>query len=222
MQHGRLEEVGDHGGGELVEVPEDRSRLLRRLGPLLAQGVGLPHHVHQLGQPAVDPVLHPPGDAGPLAQQRGHVAEGGQQRRSHRLGRMGGEHRPQLEVLDDCRQQGRVGVGGNDAVDGLGQVGTGAARGVAHGQVAVHLLTHVGQVQPRGERAHQPDGVGDVDRGQEGGQRLGADGGRLPQGPDLGDEADQVRALLAAEGSSRRWTSGSTSEVPKECGGSQA
>lgn len=187
-----LEDVTDGAGVQLVEVVDRVACLVGGLGPHDAQFVGLPHQVDVLGEAGVvaaavgldDGGLEECGDAAQLVEDG---APGG-------LGRVGGEHRPYVQVPDRFAQV--VGVGVLEAVGGAGEEA--ALGGAAGAQLAasVDLLGHVRQMEVRREGADQ------LGRGLQFRVAEQAGGGFavLPgEAADLLDQFEELGALLTYE-----------------------
>ena len=87
-------------------------------------------------------------------------------------------------------------LGRRDAVDGLREPASVARADARQLPAAVHLLGHVGEVEVGGERAHELDGLGGLDLGE---QRRGAVAVGADQMADLLDLVEQLLALLAHE-----------------------
>ena len=147
-----LQDVADRARVQLVQVVDGVAGLVGGLGAHHAQLVGLPQQVDVLGQPQVGaaPVA---GGGGRGVQQFGDTAQLVQHRAAGGLGGVGGEHRPDVEVLDALADVRLVAV-----LEQVGGLREQAALGRAAGPqvaAAVHLLGDVGQVEVGGEGADQ-------------------------------------------------------------------
>ncbi len=141
---------------------------------------------------------------GRVGQHVGQPAQLAQDGPAAGLGGVRGEHRAHRQALDSPAQS--VGAGlGRDRGHRARQPAL-LGRPVAQAAYPVHLLGDVGQVEVRGEGAHQRRGGVDRQPGQQrpdlvaGGVAVG-DPGRLlallGQGPNLLDEVEQAGAVLA-------------------------
>jgi hypothetical protein len=197
----RVVQVGEHPRRgvrvQLGQVVDRVARLVGRLRPGQSQLVGLPQQVDQLRQPPV--VRGRVGAAaerplGRLRVQRvGDRALLDQDRPAGRLGRVGGEHRPDREPPDRRVDVRGRGAGLADQLGGLPQPAAGDRAGRPQLAGPVHLLGHVRQVEVGRERAAQLGTGRHVQRGQplRRGRRVGAH-----QGADLLDLGEQLAALL--------------------------
>ena len=162
-----LEHVGDGVAHQLVEVVGRVARLVDRLRAVVAQLVGLPQQVDDLGEP---PVVRGRSPAG--VEQVGDPAALGQDRAAGGLGGVCGEHGAYGEPRD---QRATTSAAGSPAARiALGGARQPAAlRGPLAPQLAgaVHLLGDVGQVEVGAEGADEPGRGRDVDALEQVGQR---------------------------------------------------
>jgi hypothetical protein len=106
---------------------------------------------------------------------------------------VGGEHRPQPEVADVFADLVRARAGRGDPVDRLREPGAVAHPDLVQLAAAVHLLGDVGQVEVRGEGAHDARGAGRLQAGDQGRGRRAVVADRVA---DMLDQLEQVFALL--------------------------
>ena len=166
----------------LEQVGHDRRRPARRgshridqpassagVGPLVAQLVGLPQEVDQLGQPrrSTRPARRSVRQSSTACPAARRCRGGWRAAPARRLGGMGGEDRAGLQALDHSPRPGRAGRRRrDDAVDRRRDPLAAALRPDPPADV-VDLLGDVGQVEPDGERAGQADRLRHVEAGQE-------------------------------------------------------
>lgn len=195
LQLGRevLEYVPDGIGVQFVEVVDGVAGLVGRLGAHDAEFVGLPDEVDVLGEAQV--LAAPVGVDDRRIQQFGDAAELVEHGTPGGLGGMRGEDGPYVEVLDGLAQVGRIRV--LQPVGGAGEEPALGGAAVTHLVGAVDLFGDVGEVEVRGEGAHELCGGLQVRVTQEFGGGLTVGAG---QGADALDEVEEFLALLAYQG----------------------
>ncbi len=131
---------------QLGEVVDGVARLVRGLGPVGPQLVGLPQQVDDFGQAPVE-AAQVRGRLGGRGQQLRDLAQLGQVRPPRGLRGVRGEHRADAEASHLFAHHGGVEVGGGDAVDGLREPAAVLRAQPAQLVAAVHLLGDVRQVK---------------------------------------------------------------------------
>lgn len=177
---------------QLVEVVDGVAGLVGGFGAHHAQFVRLPDEVDVLRQAGVEAA--PVGGEDRGLQQGGDAAELVEDGAAGRLGGVGGEDGPHVEVADGLAQV--FGVGVLEPVGGAGEQA--ALGGAAGGEFAsaVHLFGDVGQVEVGGEGAYQLGGRLEFGAAQ---QLCGGLAVLAGEAADLLDEVEELRALLPDE-----------------------
>ena len=201
-----VEQVGHDAAEQLVEVVDDRACLVDGVGAVQPQLVGLPQQVHDLGEPALEPVLLVAGDPRIVAllEDLGdgpHLAQDGPPGGLRGVRR---EHGAQLEPVEDVADEVAVEVGVGEPGDRPVQR---PARLCSGRELVdpVDLLGDVREVEVGVERAHELDRGDQVEVLEQAGELVRGAGPLvaaclLAQAPDLLDEVEEILALLAHDG----------------------
>ena len=203
-----VEQVPAHPAQQFLQEIDRRPCLVGGGRAVDAQFVGLPDQVDRFGEPPPDALLIHRGLARVrlFVEQLADALQLGEHGPARRLGRMGGEHRPYVEVGGHLAQGGALRRVLLDVVEQGAQPAAGDAAARAVLVHPVGLLGDVRQMEEGGEGAHQVGGVGDVESRQQGVQLVGGAvvgiliAGVLAQGAYPFDQFQQVPAVLPHQG----------------------
>lgn len=193
-----LQELGNDLTPQLIEYVDDGGGLLERTRLGDAQLVRLPQPIDHLRHMTVDSVALVRRQTGirPVSQQPSDLTALVDHRAAGGFGRMCGEHRLHVELVDQRPQCGGIDLGQPAGFGGLAGLGT---------VEAVHLFRQVGQMEVRAEGAHQADGLrqGQCTELIQRRPVAVATLHRLGCGPNPLDALEERGALLTAQGVSQ-------------------